>query len=64
MDSSVDEDSKFFCFKCEGDVTVENSFEFNQKNSPGKEIAEELENLQRDMVELNQVLFSEGSYSS
>jgi hypothetical protein len=37
-------------------MTVEKAFEFNQQNTPRKEIAEELENLQRDMVELNQVL--------
>jgi hypothetical protein len=56
MESNVDEDSKFVCFKCKGDKTVEKAFEFNQQTTPRKEIAEELENLQRDMVELNRVL--------
>jgi hypothetical protein len=52
---SVDEGGKFICFKCKGDMSVEKAFEFNQQNSQRKEIPEELENLQRDMVELNHV---------
>jgi hypothetical protein len=31
-------------------MIVERSFEYNQQNSPGKEIVEELEYLKRDMV--------------
>jgi hypothetical protein len=42
MESNVDEDSKFVCFKCKGDMTVEKAFEFNQQNTPRKEIAEKL----------------------
>ena len=37
---------------------MENAFEINQESSETKIITEELEDLQKDMVELNQVLCS------
>ena len=37
-------------------MSVEITFEINQQSSKRKEVTEELEDLQRDMVELNQVL--------
>jgi len=39
-------------------MNVEKVFEINQQSSEGKVITEELEELQRDMVELNHVLSS------
>ena len=37
-------------------MSVEKAFEINQQSSKRKEMTEELEDIQRDMVELNQVL--------
>jgi hypothetical protein len=48
-------EKKFVCFQCKGDMSVERAFEINQQSFERKEMIEELEDLQRDMVELNQL---------
>jgi hypothetical protein len=50
---SLIERGKFFSVKV---TCVENAYEINQQSAERKVITEEFENLQRDMVELNQVL--------
>jgi len=50
------ETRKLICFQCKGDMNVERAFENSHQNSERRGITEELEELQRDMVELNQVL--------
>jgi hypothetical protein len=54
--SSIERE-KFICFQCKGDVCGK-TFEINQQSAERKVITEELEDLQRDVVELNQVLSS------
>jgi hypothetical protein len=44
---------KFICFQRKGDMSVEKAFEINQQSSERKVITEELEDLQRNIVELN-----------
>jgi hypothetical protein len=51
----VIERGRFICFQCQGDMSVEKAFEINQQSSERKVITEELEDLQRNMGELNQV---------
>jgi len=52
------ETRKLMCFQCKGDMSLERAFEINHQSSERRGITEELEDLQRDMVELNQVLSS------
>ena len=59
---------KFICFQCTGDMSVEKAFEINQQSSERKEKTDELEDLQRDVVELpssgtDKKVFSERGYT-
>jgi hypothetical protein len=54
----LDKSDKFICFKCKGDMYMEKAFESNQQSSERTVITEELDDPQRDMVELNQLLSS------
>ena len=53
---SLLERRKCIRFQCKSDMSVEKAFEINQQSSERKEMTEEQEDLQRDVVELNQVL--------
>jgi len=57
------ETRKLICFHCKGDLNVESAFEISHQNSERRGITEELEELQRDMVELNQVLSMVNRYT-
>jgi len=48
--------TKFTCVQCKCDMRVEKPFEIKQLSSERKVITEELEDLQKDMAELNQVM--------
>ena len=48
--------AKFTCVQCKCDVRVEKPFEIKQRSSERKVITEELEDLRKDMAELNQVM--------
>jgi hypothetical protein len=56
QETKFDRERKFICFKFKGDMSVEKAFEINQQSSERKLITEALEDLQKDMVELNEVL--------
>jgi hypothetical protein len=56
--NSLIEKEKFICLQCKGVMSVEKVCGIIQQSSEGSAIMENIEYLQRDMIELNQVLSS------